>query len=60
MHVSARVDVVQWLGGVYDISMNYLHYFCELFTLLCKNRTVIYGVHLTRVVGCWTESLTYT
>jgi hypothetical protein len=46
MQVSARVDVVQWLGGVYAISMNYLTYFYELFTLLCKNRTIIYGVYL--------------
>jgi hypothetical protein len=39
----------------YAISMNYLRYFCELFMLVAqkKNRTIIYGVCDTRVLGCW-------
>jgi hypothetical protein len=39
MHAPARVDVVQWMGGFYAISMKYLCYFYELFTLLAQKKT---------------------
>jgi hypothetical protein len=60
MHVPAHVHVVQWLGrGFYAISMNYLHYFREVFLLFAQtNRTTIYGVCPTRGLGCWTGGLT--
>jgi hypothetical protein len=59
MHAPARVDVVQWMGGFYAISMKYLCYFYELFTLLAQtNRTAIYGMCDTPGVGCWTRGLT--
>jgi hypothetical protein len=35
--------------GFYDISVNYLCYFCGLLTLFVqKSRTSIYGLRLTR------------
>jgi hypothetical protein len=43
----------------YAISMNYLRMFCELLMLFVqKNRTVIYGMHPTWGLGCWTGGLT--
>jgi hypothetical protein len=36
MHAPARVDVVQWLGGFYAISMKYLRYFYELFMFFAQ------------------------
>jgi hypothetical protein len=39
--------------GFYAIYVNYLRYFCGLFTLFAqKNRTTIYDLRPTREVGC--------
>jgi hypothetical protein len=47
-----RLGVWTWSNGragVYAITINYLHYFCELFTLFTqKTETAIYGVRPTR------------
>jgi hypothetical protein len=59
--ICMRLHVWTWSSdwaGVYDISINYLRYFCELFTLLRKKqKRNLWSASHARV-GCWTGSLT--
>jgi hypothetical protein len=60
MHAPARVDVVQWLGEGLCYPINYLRYFCELFTLLRKKKQNHNLWRASHGVGCWNGGLTYT